>query len=218
MKNFAGDKKEGAWFLQRWEYKLRDFLVPLVPRFIETYHLTLTTILWSCLVLFAGYKAQYNTQWLWLSSLSIFGQYVTDLLDGAVGRARNTGLVKWGYYMDHFLDYVFLSSYIGSFYFLAPEEGYAYVLALLFVGGGFMVHSFLYFSATNEFHISFMGVGPTEMRIFFVIINTALVYIGTEATMGLLKVILALSFAGLLLTVYKSHKILWAHDRSQLSR
>jgi phosphatidylglycerophosphate synthase len=27
-------------------------------------------------------------------------QYITDLLDGEIGRKRNTGLIKWGFYMD----------------------------------------------------------------------------------------------------------------------
>jgi hypothetical protein len=49
-------------------------------------------------------------------------QYVTDHYDGKIGKYRNTGLVRWGYYMDHLLDYVFLCSIIIGYAFILPEK------------------------------------------------------------------------------------------------
>ena len=44
-KQFQGDKKKGLSILGNLELKLRSKLVPLVPKNIQTYHLTLMTIL-----------------------------------------------------------------------------------------------------------------------------------------------------------------------------
>lgn len=114
MKNdqFAGDKKEGEWILAKVEKRMVNWLVPRVPPFIETYHLTLLTLLWSIGIVAFSFLARDNINWLWGASFFILLQYITDVLDGAVGRYRETGLVKWGFYMDHLLDYVFLASVI----------------------------------------------------------------------------------------------------------
>lgn len=44
-KKFAGDKKVGESILSKTENKLKFWAVPKIPKFIETYHLTLTTII-----------------------------------------------------------------------------------------------------------------------------------------------------------------------------
>lgn len=82
---------------------LVDKLLPIVPRFIETYHLTLFTLIWSSLVILSSYLGS-DTRFVYLFiAVLIIMQYLTDLLDGAIGRARNTGLILWGFFMDHFL-------------------------------------------------------------------------------------------------------------------
>ena len=52
---FAGDRKEGRWLLASAEDRLKAWLVPKVPPWLETYHLTLTTVLWCALVIAAGW-------------------------------------------------------------------------------------------------------------------------------------------------------------------
>jgi phosphatidylglycerophosphate synthase len=106
---FAGDKKHLIHCLAPLEKRIIAALLPKVPMNVTTVHLTLCTLLWSAGVITAGALAVVDMRWLWLFSACIVLQHVTDMLDGAVGRARNTGLIKWGFYMDHFLDYVFLS-------------------------------------------------------------------------------------------------------------
>src|SRR3989344_877879 len=130
---FSGHLKVGKWFLQGAENRLTRFLVPFIPQFIETYHLTLMTLLWSLGVILSGYLAQSDIRWLWLSSLCIFLQYITDLLDGAVGRERGTGLIKWGYFMDHFLDYIFFTALVMSYAFIFPIATLFILMALAFV-------------------------------------------------------------------------------------
>ncbi|MFI4911721.1 MAG: CDP-alcohol phosphatidyltransferase family protein [Sedimentisphaeraceae bacterium JB056] len=209
---FAGDKKKGHSLLHRPEEKLKAFLVPKVPQGIETYHLTLTTILWSVLILLFGFLARYNMIWLCGSSLMIFMQYITDLLDGAIGRKRDTGLIKWGFYMDHFLDYIFLCSILISYSFLLPDHYNFMLFFLLALFGSFMVNSFLDFAATNEFRISYLGIGPTEIRLVFIIVNTLLVFCDKTYIAPCLPYIMAASAFGLFVTVYSTARKLWRID------
>jgi hypothetical protein len=59
------------------------------------------------LILLFSYWAARDLRWLWGVSAMIFMQYATDHYDGKLGKYRGTGLVRWGYYMDHLLDYFF---------------------------------------------------------------------------------------------------------------
>ncbi len=140
---FAGDKKKGDWLLAKAEKRMVTWLVPRVPPIIETYHLTLLTLLWSIGIVACSLLARENINWLWGVSLFIFLQYMSDVLDGAVGRYRETGLVKWGYYMDHLLDYVFLASVIVGYAFLATNIPWYCFMALLELGWAFMSTMFL---------------------------------------------------------------------------
>ncbi len=83
---FAGDKKKGTWVLAKAEKRMVDWLVPKVPRGLETYHLTMLTIVWSMGIVIASYLARENIHWFWLVSAFIGLQYLSDALDGAVGR------------------------------------------------------------------------------------------------------------------------------------
>ncbi|MCD4704856.1 hypothetical protein K8R66_02145 [bacterium] len=212
MEKFAGDKKKGESLFTPWEKKFVAKYVAKIPKGIETYHLTLTTIIWSGLIILSGYLAQKNLNWLWLSSIMIVFQYITDLFDGAVGRYRDTGLVKWGFYMDHLLDYFFLCAILISYVFFLPME-YRYIqfftLAIL---AGYMVNSFLSFAATNEFEISYLKIGPTEIRLLFIIINTLFIIFGKTYLLFALPFSFVFIVIGLIIVVYKTQKNLWKID------
>ena len=209
---FKGDTKTGTWLLARQEDRLKAWLLPKVPARIETYHLTLSTVLWSALIVVFSFLAKHDIRWLWLSSLMIFLQYITDLLDGAVGRARDTGLVKWGYYMDHFLDYVFLCSILIGYSLLLPGTFKSTLFFVMAFFGAFMVNSFLSFAATNEFKISYLGIGPTEVRIVFILVNTLLILFGRTYMLRALPYVLTLATFGLFVTVYRTQRELWDVD------
>ncbi|MDP3771187.1 MAG: hypothetical protein Q8R16_02730 [bacterium] len=209
---FTGDRKVGKSILHGFDQWLLRRLLPRVPRGIETYHLTMTTIVWSALVIAAGWLARGDIRWFWLASLAIALQYCTDLLDGAVGRARNTGLVKWGYYMDHFLDFVFLSAIVTGYALFFHERFALLHLALLAIYGAFMVHAHLAFAATNEFRIAFSGIGPTEVRLAFIVTNTLLIVFGKTYLAWLIPWLIATALLGLTVVVVRTQRELWAMD------
>ncbi len=203
---FAGDKKHLVHFLVPYEKKLIAALLPVVPAQMSTVHLTLMTVLWSIVIIAAGYLAQHDMRWMALFSAGIFLQYVTDMLDGAVGRLRGTGLIKWGFYMDHFLDFIFLCSIITGYSFLLPASFLPLVLLCLACCAGFMVHAFLDFAITNNFKISVNEFGVSEARMALILFNIGLIFTGKDLLVSIFPFFVTLACIALCAVVYNSQK------------
>jgi len=213
-KTFGGDKKlPMTTLLSAVEKKFINANVEKFPKWIEGYHLTLMTIAWSAgLILFGWLASIQSYHWLWLSSVMLFLQWFTDSFDGAMGRTRDTGIPKWGFYMDHFLDFVFMCSLLIGYSFLLDGANRQIVYLLVPIFGAFMASSFLSFGATNEFKITYLGTGPTEMRIWFIILNCAIIFFGIGWIEILLPWILGLSIAFLCFVVFRTQKYIWNID------
>jgi len=211
---FAGNARVGKPLLDRWEQALIARYVPRIPPWLQTYHLTLLSLVWSGLVLWCSWRARGNLQWLWGSSAAIVCQYLTDIFDGAVGRHRNTGLVRWGYYMDHLLDFIFLCALGIGYAWLMPASVRMHLVAITLAFAGAMASTYLAFNVTNEFRMSHFRIGPTELRIALLTLNTLLICSegfrrGLETAV---PAALAVSLAALGLVVYRTQRRIWDMD------
>lgn len=209
---FPGASKTNTSFLTPLERRLAVRVLPRIPSWLQTYHLTMMTLIWSFMILVFSYLAARDLRWLWMVSAMIFLQYVTDHYDGKIGKYRNTGLVRWGYYMDHLLDYVFLCSIIIGYAFILPEKSRYQILIMLAIFAGYEVSTFLSFAATDRLKISFLKLGPTEFRLALIIINALLVEYGTRKMVNGLKYVNIGAAIGLAVIVYRTHKIIWEID------
>ena len=212
---FAGANKSNTSFLTPFERRLAVRVLPRIPSWLETYHLTMLTLVWSAFILYFSYLAAKDLRWLWGVSAMIALQYVTDHYDGKIGKYRGTGLVRWGYYMDHLLDYFFLCSIIIGYAFILPERSRYQILIMLAIFAGYEMTTFLAFAATDRLKISYLKFGPTEFRLAVIIINALLVQYGTKQMIGGLKYVNIGAAIGLALMIYRTHKILWAMDMEQ---
>ncbi len=211
-RQFAGAEKTNTSFLAPLERKLAPLVIPRIPSWIETYHLTMLTLLWSLLVMVFSFLAARNIRWLWMVSLAIALQWATDHYDGKIGKYRNTGLVRWGYYMDHLLDYFFLCSILIGYAFILPESSRFQLLLMLALFAGYDFSTFLAFAATDRLKISFMKFGPTEFRLALIIINGLLISFGTKHMIGGLKWVNGGAAIGLVFLIYRTQKEIWQHD------
>lgn len=219
QKKFQGDKKLPLKSpLAKAERKFIDYWVPRFPLWIEGYHLTLTTVLWSAGLIAFGYLAKQDIRWLWFASGMLFMQWFTDSFDGALGRYRDTGIPKWGFYMDHFLDYIFMCSILIGYALLFDDPHRNIFLILIPIFGAFMVNSFLSFAATAEFKITFLGIGPTEARILVIILNTLIIIFGTGFVEKALPFIPILTTIVLIVVVYRTQKYIWQIDMEDVQR
>ena len=210
---FAGDKKKGQSLLGPVERKAIDWMIPRVPQPIMSHHLTALTALWSGLIVFFGWLATKNLQWLHAVSVMVFLQWLTDSLDGSLGKFRKQGLVKWGFFADHILDLIFAGSVVIAYSFLVEARWLQFLfLILLLVTCATMATSFLSFAATNQFQIAYYGLGPTEIRIAYIALNTFVAAAGTAIFSWGVPVVVAINLLAFLILAGQTGKNLWAID------
>ena len=209
---FAGAHKTNTSFLSPLERRLAPIVLPKIPLWLETQHLTMLTLAWSLGILLFSFLAARNIRWLWMVSLMIVFQWATDHYDGKIGKYRNTGLVRWGYYMDHLLDYFFLCSILIGYAFILPEQARFQLLLTLALFAAYDFSTFLAFSATDKLKISYLKFGPTEFRLALVVINALLIWLGTRHMISSLKWVNAGAFVGLVFLIYGTQKKIWELD------
>src|SRR6476469_10879599 len=209
---FAGAGKTNTGLLVPLERRLARFVLPRIPLWLETYHLTLLTPLWSIGIAVFGYLSVRDLRWLWMVNLMIVLHYFTDHFDGKLGKYRDTGLRKWGFYMDHLFDYGFLCSILIGYSFLIPQKSTFNMMLVLCVFSTFMFHTFLMLAATDEFKVSFSRFGPTELRIALIIINVFIVRFGTRGLRGALPWVAFGGVIALSVLAYIAQRRLWRID------
>ena len=214
---FAGDKKHGQSILGPAERRFIDYWVPKLPQWLRSWQLTLLTLAWSALTVLFGWLASSEPAWLWAMSVIVAAQWLTDSFDGTLGRTRGEGLVKWGFFMDHLLDLLFAGSIVIGYSFIAPGgTGFLFSLLLL-VTCAMMATSFLSFAATNQFQIAYYGLGPTEVRIGYIALNTFVFFAGPQVFWWGVPVVLAVNVLALVVLVWQTQRNLWAIDKAALA-
>jgi phosphatidylglycerophosphate synthase len=199
--------------LARIERSFIDNNIERFPPWIEGYHLTLMTIPLTLGLIGFGWLSRFNIHWLWLSSLMVAGQWFTDSFDGALGRHRDTGIPKWGFYMDHFLDFLFMSAiFIGYAFTVSTPASQFYCFILMLLYGTFMASAFLSFGATNLFKITYLGLGPIEVRLLFIVLNTFIILMGIRILEVILPYALGRFCIALAIVVYQTQREIWKLD------
>src|SRR5216684_1942280 len=79
---FAGARKTNTGWLVPLERCLAKFVLPRVPRWLETDHLMLVTSVWVIVMVAFSDLAARDLRWRWMANLMIVLQYFTDLFDG----------------------------------------------------------------------------------------------------------------------------------------
>jgi len=197
--------KTNTSLLWKYEQKWIAWAVPKVPKFLNGRNLTWATSLWSALIIVCGYLSVQNIIWVWGVSASIVGQYITDSLDGAVGRYRGSGLINWGHYVDHLLDFVFLCAVIISYAFIFPQH-ILLLMILLAIFGSHYASTFLVYSFSKKFRMAATGIGMNELKIGLLALNAVIFFDGTAFVETMLIVLSLLALLALFGVIYVGQK------------
>jgi phosphatidylglycerophosphate synthase len=161
--------------LTRWEDPLLRRLARSMPGFVTSDGLTAMG-LFGAILCGAGYVlARYHHGFFWLASFGLAVNWFGDSLDGHVARARAAERPLYGFYVDHVTD-LFSQLFIGLGLALCgavqPEAaGLALITYLVVVAATHMAQS-----VTGELRLSLYRLGPTEMRVLMVALNTLLFF------------------------------------------
>lgn len=127
-------------------------------------------------LVFVGYVASnMGPRWLLLALAGYAVQWFGDSLDGSLARYRKIERPSYGYFLDHSCDglaNLMIVLGIG----LSPFVGMN--VALIALAGYFLMsmHAFLAARVIGELRLSYMAAGPTELRLFLMLLTVAMMF------------------------------------------
>ena len=135
-----------------------------LPRWVTSDHLTLLALL-----AIAGAGASFWAAQRWPPALvlvvvSLAVNWFGDSLDGTLARVRRHERPRYGFYVDHVLDIAGASLLFGGISlsgFMSPIVGLSVLVAYMLVSA----EVFLATAVQGRFRMSFLSVGPTELRL-----------------------------------------------------
>ena len=162
--------------LSKPEKKFLVWAASRMPRWVTSDMLTWFGVFGSFLTGLGYVLSNYNLNWIWLSSLGLIINWFGDSMDGSLARVRNQQRPLYGYYLDHNIDCVcefFIFVGIGMSGLLN------FWLALLCYVVYLQLEVYVAINAKikNEFKLTYAKMGPTELRIIVIILNTLYLYV-----------------------------------------
>ncbi|MCX8056813.1 MAG: CDP-alcohol phosphatidyltransferase family protein [Ignavibacteria bacterium] len=170
-------QRETTTILSFVEKPILNWLAKTLPNFVTPDVLTFFGMIGSILTGVGYSLTTYSSYYLWLANFGLLLNWFGDSLDGTVARFRHIERPKYGFFIDHTLDSVSMVL-IGIGVGLSPYARFDFVLLALV---GYLLMSILVYIKTfvyNVFKISYFGFGPTEARLFIVIVNILVFYFG----------------------------------------
>jgi len=169
----TGGQREMTFLLAGVERRVLQRLAARVPRSIRSNHLTALGTIAAAGAGTAYALTNYSPRWLWVASLMLVGNWLGDSLDGTLARVRGTQRPKYGYYLDHVVD-AFSTTVIGLGIGLSPYVDLGIALGLVVVYLALSINVYLESTVFGVFKISYGRIGPTEVRLLLIALNTTL--------------------------------------------
>src|SRR5256886_12915683 len=186
-KDTTGGQRELTFLLAGVERCVLQHLAARVPRSIRSNHLTVLGTIAAAGAGTAYALTNYSPRWLWVASLMLVGNWLGDSLDGTLARVRGTQRPKYGYYLDHVVD-AFSTTVIGLGIGLSPYVDLGIALGLVVVYLALSINVYLESTVFGVFKISYGRIGPTEVRLLLIALNTTLALAALLAVEGPLPV------------------------------
>jgi phosphatidylglycerophosphate synthase len=163
--------------LKRFERWALPRLAARLPGWVVPDHLTVLGLLASTLVGISYAGTNRSEVWLWVASLALVINWFGDSLDGTLARYRHIERPRYGYYLDHLTDaYSTLAIALGLGFspYMLLAVGLSIGLAYLLLS----INVYLETHVFEEFRFSYGNLGPTEVRILLIVLNTVAVTVG----------------------------------------
>jgi len=159
----AVEKKALVWMAER------------LPRWVNSDHLTLLGFAAMLMAGIAYWLVNWNRLALWVVVIALVANWFGDSLDGTLARVRNQQRPRYGFYVDHVLDLVGTSFLVGGLA-LSGIMNPILALGLLVAYQMVVAEEFLSTHVQSVFRLSFLRIGPTELRIILAIGTVYVLY------------------------------------------
>jgi phosphatidylglycerophosphate synthase len=176
-KDPAVHQRTSEFLLGGFEKRALPWLAARLPRWVLPDHLTLLGLAASTSIAIAYMLSNRDPRWLWLASAALVVQWFGDSLDGTLARFRKIQRPRYGYYLDHLTD-AYSTLAIGLGLGLSPymllSVGLAIVTSYLILSINVYLETYVF----DEFSFSYGKLGPTEVRVLLIALNTAAYLVG----------------------------------------
>jgi archaetidylinositol phosphate synthase len=163
--------REPSFLLAKPEKRLLTAIASRLPRWILPDDLTALGVFAALGVAVAYQLSNESLDWLWAASGLLVLQWLGDSLDGTLARVRKIERPTYGYYLDHLVDAIATAA-IGIGLGLSPlmllSIGTLIVVAYLILSINVYLESY----AFGRFSIGYGLIGPTEVRLILIALNT----------------------------------------------
>jgi phosphatidylglycerophosphate synthase len=165
--------REPNFLLAKIEKRALRAIAARVPQRVLPDDLTALGVA-SALGICAAYQLSNESKaWLWAASALLVVHWVGDSLDGTLARVRRIERPRYGYYLDHLVDALstaLIGIGLGLSPFMLLATGTLIVVAYLMLS----INVYLESQAFGRFSIGYGLVGPTEVRVILIVLNTLL--------------------------------------------
>jgi archaetidylinositol phosphate synthase len=163
--------REPSFLLAKPEKRLLTWIASRVPDRLLPDDFTALGVLAALGVCAAYQLSNDSLDWLWVASALLVVQWLGDSLDGTLARVRKIERPTYGYYLDHLVDAIATAA-IGIGLGLSPlmllSIGTLIVVGYLILSINVYLESF----AFGRFSIGYGLIGPTEVRLILIALNT----------------------------------------------
>jgi archaetidylinositol phosphate synthase len=166
-------EREPNFLLARLERRFLPWAAGKLPRRILPDDMTALGVLAAFGVCAAYQLSNQGRGWLWVASGLLVVQWVGDSLDGTLARVRGIQRPKYGYYLDHIVDAIATAAIglgLGLSPFMLLSIGALIVVGYLILS----INVYLESMAFGRFSLGYGLLGPTEIRLVLILINTAM--------------------------------------------
>jgi archaetidylinositol phosphate synthase len=160
--------REHRSLLANAERRLLIVIANRLPAWVTSDQLTLLGL--SSMVAAGLAFATLQASWLNVAAfiLALAANWVGDSLDGTLARVRCQPRPRYGYYVDHVIDLFGTAVLVGGMAFSGLMTAH---VALALLAAYFLVsaETFLATHTVHVFRLSFVAIGPTELRILLAV-------------------------------------------------
>jgi phosphatidylglycerophosphate synthase len=146
------------------------WLAARMPRAVHSDHLTALALLAMLGAGLSYWWAASNPIGLAAATFCLAVNWFGDSLDGTLARVRGRQRPRYGFYVDHVIDEfgtAFLFAGLALSGYMSPWVAAVLVIVYFML----CIEVFLATHVLGTFHMSFLGMGPTELRILLAIGN-----------------------------------------------
>lgn len=181
MGDIANHRRVNNILLGPLERPALKWLAAHMPAWVTPDVCTVIGVLGAFIIAVSYILSSYDPNFLWLASFGFLVNWFGDSLDGTLARYRRIERPVFGFFVDHTMDAVSsmliflglgLTPYVS--FSLASLALIAYLLLSVLV--------FLRTSVVGEFKISYGMLGPTEIRVIAVLLNTFMYFGGVRTS------------------------------------